>query len=732
MRRTLITLTALLLSTCAARAVSAHEVRGQLSRAGMGFLEAQLPSYVPPHLAPPAMTMELFTCPGGRVVTLTQSDTEIDLIVHDVQLTVPEPGVLRAELRFDVFAAGSAYVQYPYACFGYADCRDELALVGARATADFRAGMGADGRASVELIDVQLYADADDVQFALSDCAIDDVVNFVIDVAKDWLLGMLTDKLEDVARDQLAPVIRDLLGGFVQYDGTLGFVDFTVALTNLDVDQDGVLLLADGDLSTTVQPHSCIGDDPGEPASQAGAPPSLTGITSDLGLAIDLGLVDDVLYHVWRDGLLCLTEAHLAAFGVDFDPALVAELLPGFPAGTDVGIELSLASPPRVHGMAGPGAALTLDLDGLAISVAGRLPDGTIKYMNVVANATASARVEVDPAINALVLRITGATLTQMQMDQEGAINDGFDIARFQRVVEELVLPAALGELGALPLTGPVVSLADYYVILRDVRTTDGYLVAEADLFRAPADDTTAPDSYFDAVPRGTVAVADAVVVVGGIDSQVPSELLSFRVSVDGVERPASYIKAYAIGQEGVTASYDVAVRAVDLAGNVDSTPARATVTVDGIHPTLRVTSPAINQLTRDDAVARLAWEATDDLTEPDAIAARVALYRLPDDNEVLAAELLGSAELAPGTRSAELALEPGALYRIAITAIDEAGNESTRYVLYSVEADPAVGCGCRTTSTSPSWLAFLALLLLLRRPSPRRGEEKGGGRKHS
>jgi MYXO-CTERM domain-containing protein len=706
------------LVTATATANAQHGVRGTIAPSGMDFLAEQLPSYLPDTLMPPSMTMDLFTCPLGRVVTLTQSDTTIDLDVTGSWLSVPSPGVLRVELQFDVFAEGQAFVMYPYACFGSATCRDQLSLYGGRATVDFTVVADPDGVPRVQVASVDLLVDEDDIAFTLSDCAIDDVVNWVIDFAKGWLLDMLVDKLETIADDQMSPWLEGLVGGFMQLDGTLAIADFSFAVTSIDPMPSGLTLDGNADLFSAYAADACVGADPGEPTPHPGAAPALTGGDTHFAMAVNLGLVDDMLYQVWREGMTCLTPQHLAAMGIHLDIEETAALLPGFPSGTDLEIHMRLAVPPRVEGAAGDSATISMIVEGVEIDLVGTAPDGTVTELNVEASATATATIDVDPSINALTLKVDSMVLTSMSVNEEYAAETGLDVAQLQTVVETLLMPGLLDELSDMPLTGPIFGFGGYYIILRSVQTTPSHAVVRADLFRAPVDDTVAPDTSITQFPQTVVRPSEATLRVAGSDDAIPAELLRYRVTVDGVARAPSYLTEAKVGESSVTATYHVAVSAIDLNDNEDPTPAEVEITVDGVRPRLKMIGEHIVDLDSDATSVTVAWTATDDLTAEADIVPHVELYRIVDPDDLLTAELVGQVDLAAGDTDAKLPVDKGNKYRVVVTVRDEAGNATYRTVLVIVAGDSS-GCGCSSTGGTRGGalpIVFALGMLLFRR----------------
>jgi len=705
------------LALAAPASATAHETVAWVSPGGIDFVAEQVPSYVPTYLAPPPMTKQLFTC-LGRPVTATQRDTQVNLAVDAFALSVPRDGVLRLDLTMSVWGDGELYVDNPYACFGEATCQDSLSIWGARAVIDFDVTLARDGRPDVELSQVDLQLSPDDIYLALSGCAIDDVVNWVVDFGKDWFLDYLLGKIEQIAAAQLEPALEEMLAGFTSYQGTVGIASFAAELDRIDVRGSGLTLGADVDFTSSYDAAACIGDDPGEPDSHGGDTPDLAGgPDTHLGVAVDLGLLDDALYHVWRNGLVCLDQDKLANLGFDLPVDLITGLMPGFVPGTTVTLDAYLAEPPRVTGKDGSDAEVTIIVDGMTVDLIGHLPDDTTKGLHVEVDVSATARIAVDPSINALVLEIADARIDRLVMDDQiGASEIGFDAARMKQVLETRMIPNLMEELGRMPMTGPVFNVADYYLLLRQVRTTDSHLVAHADLFRAPAEDWNAPTTSLVGRPGALANPRTAVFRAAGADQEIPAELIRYRVTVNGAVREPTWVKQFTVGEVGVSAFYNVAVAAVDLHGNEDPTPELATVQVDGVAPHVKILGDRHREMT--ETSLHLEWSMSDDLSDVTTMPVRVAVYRVDDRSDWTAAELDQEHELARGTTSIDLELGAETLYRIEVTAADEAGNETVSSL--TIQLPDSGGCsasGGRGAHGFALLLGLAALLATRRRP---------------
>lgn len=678
----------------------AHEIDAYLTPGGINFVEAQLPSYVPRTLAPPAFQKTLATCPGGAEITALQHSTDVDLEVHDLDLSVPRAGILRLEMTFDVGASGALDIDNAYACFGVATCYDTLSIAGARAVAEFEPVIGGDGVPRVELIGFDLLVDPDDVAFNLSDCGISGIVNLVVGFARSWLVNYLTGAVEDLARQHMGPMLSQFIAGLADFEGTVGIADIDARVTAIELTGQGLHAAADVDLSTIFPAGECVADvDPGEPGSHAGTSTDLRGAGAHAGVAINLGLIDDGIYHVWRDGLLCVTDAHASALGFDVDLDLITALL-GLPAASAPSLALRLDAPPRVVDAGGAGAAVTLILDGIVADLEALDADGNPTVLHLESDVAIAAAVVLDPASNGLALRLDEAVIERLEIT--GSFD--FDAGRVHQLVSDFLIPELKDQLGNVPLTGSVLSVADYYLIPRGLGTEPGFAYAAVDFFRAPANDSRAPETAIASAPTSVVSPADAIVRVSGTDAEVPAELLRYRFRVDGAAQAPSYLRELRLGRAGITQTYEVSVSALDLASNEDPTPARATVTVDGISPSVVVTGERIGRT--DTRTATIEWIAEDDLTGAENLATTIEVLKLSDPEDSLSGELALALTVPAGERAATLELPGDGLYRIEVQVADQAGNVGRSTAILTV--DEPGGC----SSSRPD--ASLALLLLL------------------
>ena len=692
-----------------AQTAAAHDLRGYVSASGIEFIERQVPSYVPSRVNAPRIEKS-FAC-----MDAVQYNTVVDIDVQNLDISLPETDVLRVDLTLGVHATGNLDIDDPYVCAGFAACKDRLDLDSGRAIIDFAMSIEG-GMPRVSLRNLELLISEEDIDVTISDCAIDGVANTMIGFAREWLLGYLLNKAEEMAEMNVGPMLEGMLAGFMRQELKLGSADVGVALEELSIDPSGLQLAIDVDAYNDLDPAECIGGaDPGEPARHEGTPPNFSAsMGAHLGLAVNFGLIDDVFYHVWRRGLTCLTGDHLEALGLHIDYEHISAMLPGFPAGTEFGLDIKLARPPRIVGRASSDASVGVVIEGLEVKIIGTLPDGSERAVGMSMDLEAAATVAVDPTTNALVLRMDSAEMKSMRFDQQGAAQLGFDPAQLRTVMNTMLVPTMLRKMGDMPMTGSMFAFGEYAIILRNLDTaSEAYLTAEVDLFRAPADDTGVPDTAILESPAGLVSPATARVRVGGTDPEIPSELLRYEVVIDGVAQPLSPITAFAVGEAGVTRTYRVEVAAVDLSGNTDATPATLELTVDGIAPKVLI----IGDRSKDQpegGLVPLTWSSTDDTTPESALSTTLKVYRIVDPQDALSAELIEEIPLPVGATSAEVNVAQGNLYRVEVEVTDQAGNTSSSALLLDAGTG---GCLCNAGGNPgdavPMALAFFGLLLI-------------------
>ncbi len=689
----------LCMGTALRTANAQHDVRVFLSEDGIREVEKQAPSYVPAVLFPPTLTKSI------GCMDFEQRDSVVNFSVEALDIVLVSETRISMEIVFSLGISGQLLVN---GCVS-ASCQDTINVESGHAILDFDLSV-VGGEAQVTTRNVDLDIRPNEFAFGLDECGLTGTaVTNAVEFGEGWILEFVLEKVEEFAQDSIDPLLEDLLAGLSMHSS---FVDASVQ--DMYFPNNGISLTADVSFPIPFENDSCTAefDVPAPGRAQGASVPNLQGPdAAELNVAVNLGLINNAFYSFWRTGLLCLNEQRIAALGVDLDLSIAGALLPGFPAGTTFGLDLKLSDYPKISAENAEGARVTVSIAGLQIDLHGDRPDGSRNTLQVEVSVDATALIVVDPATNTLFAQLEAAEITKLAIaDEREAANEGFDVAGIQHLVHDGLLPAILEELGPIPVTGSVFAALDYSVILRSVQTNKAYLSAGIDVFRAPKDDTAAPDTQI-VFPEGISNPHTAAIRMRGFDAEIPSELLRFEIRVDGESLPMSIMSEIKIGEFGKTRTYDVEIAAVDLAGNVDPTPSTGQLLVDGIIPT--VTLAGARVLNADEGATTFRWSLGDDVTEVQEIAVLAKVYKVENPSDALSARLLETAELAPGATQFEVDLSgKGGLYRVEIVATDKAGNEGVSSFLLT-SACPG-GCSVGNSRSGLGTAFFLLGLALV------------------
>jgi len=688
----------------------------------MEVLGRAIPTLVPERIEGLEFVKELDICPSEPVV-LTQSKTNVEFEIHDLKIETRDNDHLRVDITLSARGDGEIHMDNIYACFSEETCGDEFFINNARAVLDFNIEIEG-GKPVLTVYNTDLQVGSDDLDFNLSGCgAIETLGNFVVDIVRDYLLDYALDMLEGLAREQLSPMLADMMVGFngAQVEVMTFGIDAQLAETNI-TEIDGLQVVGDIDVYSRFSPSTCIKKDPGEPKSHEGESPYLDMSDAHVGVAANYGLVDDALYHAWRRGMMCINDKTLAGFGMDTSHMMeeIGKMMPGFPVDTEFSVEVRAAAPPRLEGSKFDNGAMRLRAEGISVEIVGRKADGQAGSLKVELDMSIEAKLGVDPTRNVMTVSFGEATLDRLTVeDQIEKSKAGFDAARIRHVVGDFIMPAMLEEMSGMPLMAPIFGYQGVYVILDETGFDDAFLSAKLDLFVAPENDSVAPDTRITDRPNGPANPKTAVLAFTGSDDQIPEQLMQFVVTVDGVAAEPSFVKEAHIGVIGETKTYRVEVAAMDLNGNVDASPESAEIFVDGIAPGLVIRGPRIRDVEDE---ATFEWSASDDTTTEAALRPTIEVYRLNDKTDALSKQLVSSQELPAGTTSATIPVKDGDLYRVEVVVKDEAGNESRSSLTLRT---PGYG-GCAATGAAGSVpfalaLGMVAFVLRRRRVTVRR-----------
>lgn len=695
---------------------SASPVDARLTTKGLKFVETQVKALVPSvlDLDPTVITLSDTVCSQGPI-TLTQESTHLEIQLESFTLT-PIAGALRIDVVVSVEGNGSSRFDRVYACYGNETCDETISIQHAHFTIDLAASIDGQGKPHIAIQNPVIDIKPENLSFELSGCPEAGIVDALYGLVEKFAVQVGTLVAESLVSKQVGPQLEGMIANYLTFKGNAGFVNYQATLTGVDLSTNGVTIIGDVDLTSVYPMAACLASDPGEPGAVAGAVPDLSGGTpTDVSVAVNLGVVQDAIYHVWHEGLLCITPDTLNTLKVDLSALnQLATLLPDFPLTTTWAIEANVAVPPTIEGSPANAAKLAVHVNQVGLDLIANLPDKSTRTLHVDLDATLTASVIVDPASNALALEVDGVKIDQMNVvDHLGLEASGVSMTHLQQLLETQILPGTLGSLGQIPVTGPVFGgIANAYVILRGFTTTPGYLMVKADLFMAPATDNDAPTTAIVSKPDHLVMPSDAKLVLGGTDKQDPTELLRYRVSVDGKLSDPTYVRTLTVGQVGKSGLVHVEVHAIDLAGNEDKKGVTADIDVDGVAPTLMVTDSLRGAV--GDLSPTVHFVAMDDRTAATALVTHVTVTEVGG-----AAKNVMDVDLAAGARDATLSgLAASHSYQAVFTVRDQAGNSASSTMRFDVSSD-ASGGGCHVAGGSSGALTLLivaAALVLARR----------------
>lgn len=702
-----------------ATASAGHPIGVKLTAEGLDFLEQQVGKFLPTAFYPEDVHKTAFGCPGDDA-TVNQVGSAVAVHLDNLDLSLPSPGRIRIDATITGQLSGELHLTKVAACAGSINCFDRVLLRGVRITAELGVAVS-DAVPAAQLFDLDVIASSDDLEVEIYECGlVGSVATTVVDKVKDAVFDQLLAYGNDLAMQKLPPMLDEVLAGVgsLKFNAAIPQASVSASLETLDVQRDGIELRAEVDGQARGDMNVCNDgfDDPGEPAEPSAAIPALAQ-NSHLGLAVSASLLNEAIYQVWRAGFMCVTDDLLALVGVELDPDAMGALLPGIPLGTRMSFGVRFEKPPFITFHEGDGAIVELAIPGMVARIDLVFPDGERHTIDATVDATAAAQMRLVPGANVMTMRMMGATIHRLDVkDETGADALGMDFGRLRTLLQEQAVPAVGDMLGEVPLTGAVFGgFEGMYVLLRELETTDDFLVAGVDLYAAPEDDTTAPETMIIDRPGRPVKPADAIVTVGGTDAEIPAELLQFEITAGGRRQDPTFLHELKVGKPGESGVYQIEVRAIDLEGNTDGTPARTEVTVDGIPPNLVTKSAPRGGGYKNPTFS---WDMDDDMTAAGSLVPRIEIYKINGGDF----EQVDVVELSPGTTEATLTLEDGT-YRTVLVVQDGVGNEASDSRIFSVGDGMSGGCAVGgpggaggAVSGGGGVLLALALLALRRR----------------
>lgn len=691
MIRRLVPLLALLLASAAAGPASADPGIAVRARpGGLAFVAGTVRDLVPSRVdLPPLGDSGGISITGGRA----------DIDMHSVDL-VPHDGQLEVRASLDLHVSGLVDA-------GFTQCDIDIYAqpVGIGATVDL--GTSPQGKVVATAVALNIDLTADQFELDSHGCFLGDVVEAVLGAAEAWALEKATGLLEDVAGDLILPKLQDAieqLGSLeLQRDG------FTLqgGVTRVDLDAaDGMSVAIDGQVQWTGPVDPSL-DDPGEPPTEApigAALPAGYG-PGDFALAASDQVVTRALYQAWRGGLFAQLLSGLSPDLALDEGGLAAKL--GLPAGTTVGVAIAVGAPPTVSFGRGPDATgVRIGLEQLVVTATITAPGAPSSTLVANVDGVLGARVALDPGAGALAIEPTDLTITRLDVTA-GSESLNVDPARLAAFIEAVAVPALSDVLAGIPIAPALQPVDGVFAIARDMQTKSGWLRVAADLYRPDPNDRTAPDTEL-VRPPSVVSPALARFAVTGTDDTTPPELLRYLVVLDGVAQTTEPAFGSTVRVSAAEGNHVVEIRAVDLAGHEDLTPAVHSFYVDGTPPELALTAQPDDVIGGDQA--SFAWTAGDDRTPALAVETRWELRKVAGGEG--RGEVVASDDFTAGRLSADLGdLDANGLYVFTVVARDEAGNVTS--VEYGFAVQPGGG-GCSAGGSAAPWLIVLLALGLV------------------
>lgn len=670
---------------------------------GFDALSREALARAPEQFITPVFDTMLFDCPlSERNVTGNIPPTSVNLAFHEIELRA-EDGRFIAGVNFDIDVATDVFLDNPYACFGDAECEVTASIQNFGIEVELAAGTSAEGGIEFHGATVDLELTAEDMNLESEGCAVGEVVDWLFNTFDNWLIELGVPLLEDALSERITMALNELMSETIELEVQRDDLLIRGSLDSIDL-SSARGLTAGGDLALQWTGET-VWDVP-IPSLQS---PSGPALPDDFGpgmfqLAVSDEMVTSALYEAWRGGMiqsLLADQTTTIELGGD---GVVQQL--GLEAGTALEIFVDIEQPLEVEfGREAPDVA-TVGLRGLFVRVEVLPPSGPSNSIEVRVNGSAAVGLGVNDNLGGLVLGIERLDIDTLTIEAGETLIEA-DRARLGGFVRETVTPMLAERLAGVPVAPGLHSIAGTFIHVRNVSSDAGWQRVGIDMITPNPDDSTAPDtsieSALDRIPAGTARFA-----LSGSDDDTPLQLLRYQATLDGVSldmgTPSGLRALFFDVTEG---NHVLEVAAVDLADNVDATPARHEFYADGTPPNLTVTESPLNFI--DGRTVNASWIADDDDGQPVWSAWEVREIR--GDGTV---EVVGSAPFTPERWTMELdGLDRSELHELEIMVRDTAGNISSQTFGFAINPG---GGGCSAGGSSSSFLGLLGLLFWVRR----------------
>lgn len=707
------------------------DIVAEISAKGLDFVADELPALLPTSFSHSGFTKQLINCPSftGGDTDLKVSNVKTKLTVSKVEIT---PSA--ASLAVTLSAAGSgsldAAVSRPYACVGSTlNCKVTFSVSKATATLSTKPQITA-GKPKLSNTQVSIGVSSDDVDISLSSCGFAAKLgNLVMPLVKGFVVDKVKDYIEDLAAKELPPQLEKSLASFTQLDGELAGIGVAAQLDSLSTASTGIQAGVALDLQAKTQPACTLS--PAPTISAPGAPPDISFTDEHLAVLLPQPTPARALVAAWEAGLLCLSGADLEQLGM---PSTAGTLI-GALIGLGTVDELSIAAPeaPSLDYVAGTDPRVVVTLSKVNIVLDGKNGLAQPTTVTIAMTVEVDAQLTLDPISRGVMLDVKSVTISGLQLSATEPKGLNLSAKLVQTLIESAVVPLITAQLVDLRLVPTVLhktggTFDPYYLTLSRSDTTTSDLTLWAKAFRKPSSDSSAPATSLDVQPSPLVAPQLFRFVASGTDDKTPSDLLRFGWRLDnGDWSDAGFARDLSLQLKSGT--HTVEVRAVDLNGNIDTTGASATFTVDGVAPTLTLSESPPDTIQA--ATASVSWTMSDDFSPVNELWAKaVAVHKDPDTGQETS---FYDGIFVAGVTSLDLQDLTNGDYTVTVVARDQAGNLSKPVVVsFTVEgqqaglpgAQPGLegnhageirgGCAMAAAAAPGGGLAWLLLIGLL------------------
>ncbi|MEM6731896.1 MAG: hypothetical protein AAF658_10090, partial [Myxococcota bacterium] len=546
---------------------------------------------------------------------------------------------------------------------------------------------------SVTVEQLEVGISAQNTQVAIGECGLyDDLVNTLY----GWFENTIIDRAKDglaTAVTELAPEMAETALNTIANEGVeaLGLRVF-VAPETIAVGSEEIRVTLGSGIEALTPPERCSpGGGPITPRSLFPPSPSPLGGAS---FAVSRDFANHLIDVAWRQGWLCLDTRDLE---LDLSSGL-NDIAPGL----EVSAVVSTPIRPSVDFTE---TQVAIQLPSLQVQLGIELPNTAPSVMTVEGSASIGASIILDPVDRSVRLIPTELNAGRLDvLTVSGPLS--LDPDGLRGLVDTVLMPAFKDQLEPLTVAGGVFSASGFAVSLVDLTSDQESISLAVDLFAGAANDRTPPETILES-PMPTTAPATLAFTMASLDESPPERQLSHRLTIDGV-REAEPRNGRNLVVSGLTSgTHVIEIAAVDLAGNEDPTPVFATFDVDADPPQIDLVQ-APRGAVREERI-EIVHVVRDNQTATANIRVDYTIGEVARANvEDL---VVGQGSLAAGEPLILENLMEDRGYRVTLTAIDEAGNESKLDFAFAIDRTPTLDCS--NTGGSLLWATFLCVGML-------------------